>query len=33
MVAYERFHDGTMTDSVPTDAEIAESLSKLPAVR
>ena len=22
MVAYERFHDGTMTDSVPTDAEI-----------
>ena len=27
MVAYERFHDGTMTDSVPTDAEIAESLS------
>ncbi|MGM9610244.1 MAG: TrpB-like pyridoxal phosphate-dependent enzyme [Candidatus Woodwardiibium sp.] len=33
MVAYERFHDGTMTDSVPTDAEIAENLSKLPAVR
>ena len=33
MVAYERFRDGTMTDSVPTDAEIAESLSKLPAVR
>ena len=33
MVAYERFHDGTMTDSVPTDAEIGESLSKLPAVR
>ena len=33
MVAYERFHDGTMTDSVPTDAEIAESLSKPPAVR
>ena len=33
MVAYERFHDGTMTDSVPTDAEIAESLSTPPAAR
>ena len=30
MVAYEKFHDGTMTDYIPTDAEIAESLSKLP---
>ena len=30
MVAYEQFHDGTMTDYIPTDAELAESISKLP---
>ena len=30
MVAYESFHNGTMTDYIPTDDEIQESLSKLP---
>ncbi|MBE5958219.1 MAG: TrpB-like pyridoxal phosphate-dependent enzyme [Lachnospiraceae bacterium] len=32
MFAYEKFHDGKMDDYIPTDAEIAESLSKLPKV-
>ncbi|MCR5836342.1 MAG: TrpB-like pyridoxal phosphate-dependent enzyme [Lachnospiraceae bacterium] len=32
MFAYEKFHDGVMDDYIPTDAEIAESLSKLPKV-
>lgn len=31
MVAYEKFHDGTMEDYIPSDEEIAESLTKLPA--
>ncbi len=30
MVAYEKFHDGEMTDYVPTDEEIEEYLKKLP---
>lgn len=30
MVAYQKFNDGLMEDYIPTDAEIAESLSKLP---
>ena len=30
LVAYEKFHDGLMDDYIPTDAEIAESLKKLP---
>ena len=30
MVAYERFHDGTMTDRVPTDEELAASIATLP---
>lgn len=30
MYAYGHFHDGTMEDYIPTDAEIAESLAKLP---
>lgn len=30
MVAYQRFNDGTMSDYIPTDEEIAASLSKLP---
>ena len=30
LVAYEKFHDGAMEDYIPTDAEIAESLAKLP---
>ena len=30
MYAYEKFHDGTMTDYIPTDAELEESFAKLP---
>lgn len=30
MYAYEQFHNGTMTDYIPTDAEIAASLAKTP---
>lgn len=30
MVAYEKFHDGTMSDVIPTDEEIAASIAKLP---
>ncbi len=30
--AYEQFNDGTMTDIIPTDSQIAESLSHLPEV-
>ena len=30
MVAYESFHNGTMSDYIPTDEEIAKSTSKLP---
>ena len=32
MVAYEKYHNGEMRDYVPTDVELAESLSKLPQV-
>ena len=32
MVAYEKFHDGKMSDYIPTDEELAKSLSKLPVV-
>ena len=32
MVAYEKFHDGGMTNYIPTDEEIAEALAKLPKV-
>lgn len=32
MVAYESFHEGTMSDYIPTDEEIAKSTSKLPDV-
>ena len=32
MVAYEKFHDGKMDNYIPTDEEIAESLSKLPLI-
>ena len=32
MVAYEKFHDGKMDNSIPDDAEIAKSLSQLPKV-
>ena len=30
--AYESFNDGTMTDTIPTDEQIADSLSRLPKV-
>ena len=30
--AYEQFNDGTMTDRVPTDAELEASLAKLPKI-
>ena len=30
MMAYERFNNGTMTDYIPTDAELAVSLDKIP---
>ena len=33
MVAYEQFHNGTMTDYIPTDKEIADSLAKAPSVQ
>ena len=32
MVAYEKFNNGEMTDTIPTDEAIAESLAKLPLV-
>ncbi|MBO6109097.1 MAG: TrpB-like pyridoxal phosphate-dependent enzyme [Eubacterium sp.] len=32
MVAYEKYNDGTMTDTIPTDEEIAASIAKLPKV-
>lgn len=32
MVAYQKFNDGQMSDYIPTDEEIAKSLSKLPHV-
>ncbi len=32
MYAYQRFNDGVMSDSIPTDAQIAESLSRVPKV-
>ena len=32
MYAYQKYNDGTMEDYIPTDAEIAEALSKLPKV-
>ena len=32
MKAYEAFNDGTMTDSIPTDEDIASSLAKLPKI-
>ncbi|MBR3311617.1 MAG: TrpB-like pyridoxal phosphate-dependent enzyme [Solobacterium sp.] len=30
MVAYEKFHDGDMTNYIPTDDELAASIAKLP---
>ncbi len=30
LVAYEKFHDGKMTDEIPTDEQLAESIARLP---
>ena len=32
MMSYEKFHDGKMTDYIPTDEEIAKGLSGLPKI-
>ena len=32
MTAYEKFHDGKMSDHIPTDEELQKSLSKLPKI-
>ncbi len=32
MVAYEKFHDGKMSDYIPADEEIAANIAKLPKV-
>ena len=32
MYAYGAFNDGTMSDYIPTDEELAASISKLPKV-
>ena len=32
MTAYEKYNDGQMSDYIPTDEELAESISKLPVV-
>ena len=32
LVAYEKFHEGAMADTIPTDGDIAASLAKLPQV-
>ena len=32
MYAYEKFHDGLMTDYIPTDEELEKSFAKLPKI-
>ena len=32
LVAYQKFHDGEMSDYIPTDEELAKSIEKLPKV-
>ncbi|MBP5256145.1 MAG: pyridoxal-phosphate dependent enzyme, partial [Clostridia bacterium] len=32
LVAYEQFHNGTMTDYIPTDEELAQFRARLPKV-
>ena len=32
MVAYEKFNNGEMSDYIPTDEELAQSLAGLPVV-
>jgi tryptophan synthase beta chain len=31
-MSYEKFHDGKMTDYVPSDEEIAKAIAKLPKI-
>mgnify|MGYP001025767524 CR=1 FL=1 len=33
MTAYEKFHDGKMSDYIPTDEELAQSLAKVPQIK
>ena len=32
LVAYEKYNNGEMSDYIPTDEELAESIAKLPKV-
>ena len=32
MVAYEKFHNGEMSNYIPSDEELAESFARLPKV-
>ena len=32
LVAYEKYNNGEMSDEIPTDEQIAESLAKLPQI-
>ena len=32
MVAYEKFHDGKMTDYIPTDADLQKGFDSLPKI-
>jgi tryptophan synthase beta chain len=32
MTAYEKFHDGQMTNYIPTDEELAQAMARLPKV-
>ena len=32
MYAYQKFNDGQMSDYIPTDAELAQSMAKLPKI-
>ena len=33
MLSYEKFHNGKMSDYIPTDEELAKSLEKLPEIK
>jgi tryptophan synthase beta chain len=33
LVAYQKFHDGEMSDYIPTDEDLAKSIAKLPKVQ
>ncbi len=32
MAAYQKYNDGVMSDYIPTDKELAESIAKMPKV-